>query len=90
MSASAARATLSDSVTRTEAAYRGATSAHERVKVLDAELHQAFDALEHAQARLRDEGAAVTVQMSAPLAAAWSVWKQGNKTVTLIGGGPDA
>lgn len=71
--------------TRTEAAYRAATTAHERVKQLDAELHQTFQALDHATERMREEGAGVTVQMSAPLAAAWSTWKLGNETPTEVG-----
>ena len=76
---------MGERMSRTEAAYRGATAAHERVKQLDAELHQAFSNLEHAQERMNETGASLTVTMSAPLAAAWSLWKQGNRTTTLVG-----
>lgn len=65
---------------RLEAAHRGVAQAHERIQALDAEVHAAFQQLRDAIDRAREEGAGVTVAMSAPLRAGWSVWLQGDES----------
>lgn len=73
-------------MSRTEAAHQGMARAHERIRSLDAELNAAFSQLRDATDRAREEGAALTIHMSAPLQAAWSVWLKGDRSTGEVDG----